>query len=258
MQTYNLGVSKSTVYRHLHLGYLSVSPVQFPRVVKFKQRRKPYTTYVPKAVKKGRTHDDFLAFIEEHHITSWVEMDTVIGRIGGKVIMTFDFTFCNFMIGFLLENKTAAQVTEKIQALKRSLVAEGFRFGDLCPLILTDNGGEFSNVFDIENSVTDHQKETNLFFCDPCQSSQKPKVEKNHTLFREIVPKGRSFDSYTQETVNLIFSHVNSVKREIYHGKTSYELFAFVYGEPIAKLLGITPIPGDQVIQSPKLLNRNI
>ena len=41
-------------------------------------------------------------------------------------------------------------------------------------------------------------------------------VEKNHTLFRDIVPKGKSFDKFTQDTVNLIFSHVNSVKRKIY------------------------------------------
>lgn len=51
LKTYDLGVSQSSVYRHLHLGYLSVSSLQFPRVVKFKQRRKPRTTYVSKAVK---------------------------------------------------------------------------------------------------------------------------------------------------------------------------------------------------------------
>jgi hypothetical protein len=37
------------------------------------------------------------------------------------------------------------------------------------------------------------------------QSCQKPRVEKNHTLFRDIVPKGESFDCLTQDMVNLIF-----------------------------------------------------
>jgi predicted DNA-binding transcriptional regulator AlpA len=36
MKTNRLGISKSTVYRHLHLGYLSVNKLDFPRVVKFK------------------------------------------------------------------------------------------------------------------------------------------------------------------------------------------------------------------------------
>jgi hypothetical protein len=41
-------------------------------------------------------------------------MDTVIGVIGGKVTLTVDSTFCNFMTELLLEDKTSAQVIEKI------------------------------------------------------------------------------------------------------------------------------------------------
>ena len=110
-----------------------------------------------------------------------------------------------------------------------------------------------ANIFAIENNA-DGLRETSLFFCDPYKSSQKPRVEKNHTLFRDIVPKGESFDDFSQETVNLIFSHVNSVKRKIYNGKTPYELFAFTYGEQIAKLLGVDNIHAPDVVQSPKLL----
>jgi IS30 family transposase len=254
MQTHDLGVSKSTVYRHLKRGYLSVSPLDFPRVVKFKPRKPAYTVYVPKAAKIGRTYDEFLAHIHECNITAWMEMDTVIGRIGGKTIMTFDFTFCNFMPAFLLDDKTALEVTEKITWLKAAFTRGGLRFGDVIPLALTDNGGEFANVAAIENDA-DGEKETMLFFCDPYKSSQKPRVEKNHTLFRDIVPKGTSFDGFTQETVNLIFSHVNSVKRKSLGGKTPYEVFAFTYGEIVAKILGIEPIPAELVVQTPKLLN---
>ena len=88
------------------------------------------------------------------------------------------------------------------------------------------------------------------------QSCQKPRVEKNHTFFRDIVPKGQPFDGFTQNTVDLIFSHVNSVKRKILNGKTPYEMFSFTYGEKLAEIFGIKPIPAEQVIQSPKLLKR--
>ena len=67
-------------------------------------------------------------------LTPETEMDTVIGRIGGKVILTLDFTFCNFMIGLLLDNKTAAEATAKIRSLKALLVANRFPFGDLFPV----------------------------------------------------------------------------------------------------------------------------
>jgi IS30 family transposase len=254
-QTNDLGVCKSTVYRHLHRGYLSVSAIDFPRVVKFKPRRKSHEDYVPKGLKKDRSYEDFQVFTTENNITSWVEMDTVIGRVGGKTIMTLNFTICNFMIGFLLKDKTSTQVAEKILALKKLFAANGLRFGDILPLILTDNGGEFANVFAIENDLND-QKETSLYFCDPYKSSQKPRVEKNHTLFRDIVPSGESFDHFTQDTVNMIFSHVNSVKRKVLNGRSPYEFFTFVYGEKLTGLLGIKPIPERNVIQSPKLLQR--
>lgn len=255
MESNDIAFSKSSAYRHLKRGYLSVSQTDFPRVVKFKARKQRRADAVPKALKEGRTYADFIAYKEERGITSWVEMDTVIGRIGGKVIMTFDFTFCNFMFGLLLDNKTAAEAASKIQALKARLHEGGVRFGDILPILLTDNGGEFSNVFAFINDLDDIP-ETDLFFCDPYQSSQKPKVEKNHTLFRDIVPKGESFDHFTQETVNLIFSHVNSGKRKSLNGKTPYDMFSFVFGADTALLLGISEIPASDVIQSPKLLKK--
>ena len=180
-------------------------------------------------------------------------MDTLIGRQGGKVIMTFDFTFCNFMFGLLLDNKSADEVASKIRALKLTLKTAEIRFGDVITLILTDNGGEFANVAAFTDNL-DGEPESKLFFCDPYRACQKPKVEKNHTLFRDIVPKGSSFDNFSQDTVDLIFSHVNGVKRKSLNGKTPYEMFAFVYGYVIPTIFGIQEIPAAQVLQSPKLL----
>jgi hypothetical protein len=100
----------------------------------------------------------------------------------------------------------------------------------------------------------DGEPETDLFFCDPNCAFQKPKVEKNHTIFRGIVPKGNSFDGFTQETVNLIFSHANGSKRKILNGKTPYEMFSFMHSAEIAALLGISEIPAKEVVQSQLLL----
>ena len=87
-------------------------------------------------------------------------------------------------------------------------------------------------------------------------SSQKPHVEKNHTLFRDIVPSGKSFDDFSQETVNLIFSHINSVSRNLYSGKTAYDMFLFLYSEQLASCFGIRRIRPDCVCLSPHLLDR--
>ena len=255
LQSNDLEISKSTVYRHIKNGYMSISAIDLPRVVKFKPRKAAPKEYIPKAFKVGRTFDDFIFYREENGITSWVEMDTVIGKIGGKTILTLDFTLGNFMIGLLLDDKSSAEAANKIIALKSNLDKIGLSFGDIFPVLLTDNGGEFADVFAFEQNL-EGSLETRLFFCDPNKSYQKPKVEKNHTLFRDIVPKGQSFDSFDQNMVNLIFSHVNGVKRKSLNGKTPYDIFTFTYGVSVADALGIKSIPADKVIQSPMLLSK--
>jgi hypothetical protein len=169
--------------------------------------------------------------------------------------MTFDFTFCNFMFGLLMDDKTAAEAALRIRSLKGALKEINVRVSDVMPLLLTDNGGEFSNVSAFTDNL-DGVTETDLFFCDPYSSSQKPKVEKNHTIFRDIVPKGTSFDLFTQDMVNTIFSHVNGIKRKVFNGRSPYEMFSFIYGDKVTEILGVAPIPADEVIQSPILLKR--
>lgn len=256
IQSNNLPISTATVYRHIQKRYYSITPMDLPRAVKFKPRNSKESDYVPKWAREGRTFDDFLGFVEDNSDLPLVQLDTVIGRIGGKVIMTIHFVNSDFMIGLLLENKTATEAANKIQALKAELKALGFTFGDIAPLLLTDNGGEFSMVSAFENDA-DGNSESHMFFCEPCSPHEKAEIEKNHTLFRDIVNTGTSFDNFTQETVNLIFSHINAVKRKQFNGKSAYDMFSFYYSEILASALGISFVPANEVIQSPKLLAKS-
>ncbi|MDS5719424.1 IS30 family transposase [Streptococcus pneumoniae] len=251
LKTHNLDVSSSTVYRHIRKGYLSIAPIDLARAVKFKERRKSKLPSIPKEAKKGRSYEDFQNYLTLNQLNSWLEMDTVMGRTGGKVLLTFNLSFCNFIFARLLDNKTALEVAKHLYAIKNTLHQADKDFFQLFPVILTDNGGEFARVDDIEMDV---RGESKLFFCDPNRSDQKGRIEKNHTLIRDILPKGTSFDNLTQEDINLVCSHVNSVKRAALNGKSAYELFAFTYGEEIPKLLGISKIPAEDVCQSSKLL----
>ena len=167
--------------------------------------------------------------------------------------MTFQFVNVDFMFGILMDNKTAAEAGKRIQDLKHRLSLGGVSFGDVFPVLLTDNGGEFSSVLSFENTPAG-EKETSVFFCDPDAPYQKPHVENNHTLFRSIVPSGSSFDDFTQETVNRIFSHVNGLMRKQFNGKSAYEMFSFTYSAELAAILGITRIDPKNVKQSPALL----
>ena len=251
LKTHNLDVSSSTVYRHIRKGYLSIAPIDLARAVKFKERRKSKLPSIPKEAKKGRSYEDFQNYLALKQLNSWLEMDTVMGRMGGKVLLTFNLSFCNFIFARLLDNKTALEVTKHLYDIKNTFHQADNDFFQLFPVILTDNGGEFARVDDIEMDV---RGESKLFFCDPNRSDQKGRIEKNHTMIRDILPKRTSFDNLTQEDINLVCSHVNSVKRAALNGKSAYEFFAFTYGEEIPKLLGISKIPAEDVCQSSKLL----
>lgn len=255
LKTNHIGISSATVYRHIRKGYLSVSTLDLPRAVKFKPRKKATLPPILKADKEGRRYEDFLDFLKERDLSSWLEMDTVIGRPGGKVLLTFNVSFCNFIFARLMDSKTAIETAKHIQQIKDDCQAIQLDFSSIFPVILTDNGGEFTRVDDIEMDVNGHSY---LFFCDPNRSDQKGRIEKNHTLIRDILPKGASFDQLTQEDINQVLSHVNSVKRQALNGKTAYELFAFTYGEELARALGVEKIPAQEVCQSPKLLNGKI
>lgn len=108
----------ATVYRHIKMGYYTISPFDLPRAVKFKPRHSKKANYVPKCVKQGRTYQDYLNYMEANPSLPVTHLDTVIGRTGGKVIMTIHFLNGDFMVGLLLENKTAAEAAEKLKLSK--------------------------------------------------------------------------------------------------------------------------------------------
>lgn len=248
-----LKISASSVYRYINKGYSSVSVLDLPRLVSFKPRKTKPVEGIPSALRQGRTYECFQDFLAAHDLENWLEMDTVIGRPGGKVLLTFCTSFPPFMFGRLAADKTSVSISSEIHKLKLRLRANGFCFGDIFPVILTDNGGEFANVAAVELSESGKQ-ESSLFFCDPYCSSQKPHVEKGHTLLRDILPKGSSFDSLSQDDVDLIFSHINGVLRKELHGKSAFDVFAYLYSDMLAAALGIHFVDPIDVIQSPALL----
>jgi len=52
----------------------------------------------------------------------------------------------------------------------------------------------------------------------------------------------------------MIFSHINSVKRKQFNGKSAYDMFTFTYSKELAQALGVSFIEPKNVIQTSKLL----
>lgn len=246
-------VSDKTVYKYLRNHFLSTDLFDLRRTVQRRSRRKSGPPLlVDKKCREGRTYFEFQTFIEENPDINVVEMDTVEGTHGGKVILTLFFRNCNLQLGFLRERNTAASVREAFQALRSRLTTDEFAM--LFPVILADRGTEFSNPLDIEMDRETGELQTRVFYCDAGMPSQKGGCERNHEMIRYILPKGTSFNELTQQDVSLIMNHVNSYRREMYNHKSPTELFQTIYGTAITKKLGVEAVSHHDICLTPELI----
>ena len=177
-------------------------------------------------------------------------MDSVAGGKGGKVLLTLHFAACHFQLAFIRDRNSAASVAEVFTWLRDTL---GDDFARLFPVILTDNGTEFSDPGALERG-TGGVKTTSVFYCLAMASWQKAECERNHEEIRRVLPKGRPLDGLTQDDVNLVMSHVNSCPRKSLNDMTPFDLFETIYGKGILDRLGISRIPPDKVTLCPQLL----
>jgi len=181
------------------------------------------------------------------------QMDTVEGAKGGKVLLTIHFTNFQFMLAFLRDANTSQSVIDIFNGLEQMLSYEMFL--TLFPVILTDNGSEFSNPLAIEFNNLGQQR-THVFYCDPSAPYQKGAVENNHEFIRRIIPKGKSFDAYTQDDINLMLSHINSYGRKKLNNQSPTLVFSFLHKDDILKKLGIGIIQPNDIILTPQLLKK--
>ena len=247
---------EKTIYSYIELGLFrdwGVTNLTLKRKTtrkvskkdKLKKRKEP-------ANYEGRSYTDYLEYKAKYPNIPTTEMDTVYNNQNGPYIQTFIFENTSFMIGILHKKKDVYSMSSSLNNFQEVLSDEDFK--RLFPLLLTDRGSEFMRPEPFEINLETGELRSAIFYCDPQQSSQKPHVENNHNMIRNILPNGQSWNQLTQEKVNLIFSHINSTARENLGGKTPYEIFTFIYSKETASKLGIQEIKKDEVILQPHLL----
>ncbi len=245
--------SEKTLYNYVDSGLITACNIDLPRKVKYRPRKKVGLIHkVDRRCRIGRTYNDFHVFMGKNNQPLVVQMDSVLGRRGGKVLLTLHFVKSEFMLAFLRDANDSQSVIDIFDGLNVLLEIELFQ--KLFPVILTDNGSEFSNPTFLECDRTTGEVRTNLFYCDPCASFQKGAAEKNHEEIRKVLPKGTSFDNLKQQDIVLMMDHINSYSRPNLNNKTPHATFEFMFGEEAAKKLGSTLIPPNDICLKPSLL----
>lgn len=248
-------VSQSTVYRLVDSCVLTARNIDLPRKVKFRPRKKKRHMKVDKSCRIGRKYEDFLSYIKENPDTPIVELDSVEGMQGGKVLLTIHFVKAEMMLAFLRDHNDSQSVIDIFDHLYELLGHE--LFVNIFPLCLPDNGSEFSNPLAIEFAHNGDQR-TRIFYCDPSAPYQKGSAERNHEFIRMFIPKGVDLDQYTQADISLMMDHINSYSRKSIGDKCPYEVFSFLYGAEVLDLLKCHRIPPQNVTLNRSVFRREV
>ncbi len=249
-------VCRRTLYNYLDQSVFEARNIDLHRRVRYKKRRRnknaPKDRTNSQQYRNRRTYKDFEFYMEKHPDASVVELDTVKGtRTAGKCLMTLLFRSCNFMIIILLQRCTQECVVDAINNLAETISPSLFR--KYFEVILTDNGAEFKNPWDIESDPAGKPR-CSVFYCDPYAANQKGKLEKNHEFIRYVIPKGKSMQNFTQADINKLASHINSTARDSLNGATPFALANLLIDKRIPLLTGQYEVSPDNVLLKPELL----
>lgn len=237
-------VSESTLYRLVDYNLFQARNIDMPRKVRYARRKRKKDYKVDKACRIGRTYQDFLTFCQARPDFPVTQMDSVIGNAGGRVLLTIHFVKAECMLAFLRDANDSQSVIDIFEKLYLDLSPDIFT--NLMPVLLGDNGSEFSNPNALEFDRQGNRR-THVFYCDASAPYQKGSAERNHEFIRMFIPKGASFDNYTQQDISLMMNHINSYSRAGLGNKSPYEMMEFLYGNKILDLLGCRPIAPDDV-----------
>ena len=250
-------ICRRTLYNYLDQRVFEARNIDLHRRVRYKKRRarnKPQDKTLQQSYRNKRTYKNFEFYMEHHPDASVVELDTVKGtRTAGKCLMTLFFRSCSFMLIILLPRCTQECVINAINNLVETISLRLFR--KYFEVILTDNGSEFKDPWDIEKDK-DGRHRCYVFYCDPYASNQKGKLEKNHEYIRYVIPKGKSMQNYTQEDINKLASHINSTARDSLNGATPFALANLLLDKRIPILTGQFEVSPDDVMLKPDLLSK--
>ena len=253
-KTNDIPCTRATLYNYLSKNCFSVGPLDLPRKVRMKKRKQRKTEIKSTNARTNRTYEDFQKYIEQHPDLPIVEMDTVEGKKGGRVLLTLLFRNSRLMLAFIMYEKTQKEVARIFNMIESDLGNELFE--KTFPIILTDNGTEFGDPMALEFNPEGISR-TRIFYCNPRASYQKGTIEKNHEFIRYVLPKGSSFDELLQTDIDLMINHINSLGRASLNWFAPIDVAKFTIDKMVLKKLNLKKIPPNEIQLNKNLLKKN-
>jgi len=204
-----LSISSEWIYQYIHAKEFSA---QFLRCKKKNRKRyggkrknqsicaRTSITERPEVVAHRKRYGDW-------------EVDTVIGRQGGKVLVTLVERKSKLSLMGLANNKTAVAVKETLVHLLSSVK-------DCLYTLTYDNGPEFAKHQEIDRIF-----KSKGYFARPYCSGDRGLSENTNGLIRQYLPKQTSFDDVSEKMLLWIMNRLNNRPRKTLNFRTPNELF---------------------------------
>ncbi len=157
---------------------------------------------------------------ERSRIGDW-EVDTMIGKPGGAVLVTLVERYSRLSVLSLAPNKTA-------EAVKAAILKAIQPLSSQVHTLTYDNGKEFALHMDIAEAL-----EADGFFAHPYHSWERGLNENTNGLIRQYLPKGSDFNQLTSAQVEQIMNTLNNRPRKCLDYKTPNKVF-FGIDPPVA------------------------
>tara|TARA_B110000881_G_scaffold23491_1_gene17043 strand:+ start:821 stop:1777 length:957 start_codon:yes stop_codon:yes gene_type:complete len=149
---------------------------------------------------------------ERSRLGDW-EMDTVIGKASGSVLVTMVERMSRYTIIAKIPNKTADAVATAIMV---RLLPHRSKLHTLT----FDNGKEFSS-----HAIIDAILDSSSYFAHPYSSWERGLNENTNGLIRQYFPKGTDFDRITEDQIAEVEQKLNSRPRKCLERKTPASIF---------------------------------
>lgn len=205
-----------TMYNMLKKGKLPITLTDVPLVLKRKASHPS-----PKKGKRirGRSIDERPPIVNQKTEIGHWEVDTVVGKKEGREAVAFtalEKVTRNY-IAIRIPSRSCEGVASAIRYLQN---VYGEHFAEIFKSMTADNGPEFAELANLEEQIG-----TKVYFAHPYQSWERGQNERCNALLRSYVPKGTSFESFSDEDVLHMADCINARPRKILGYRTAEELF---------------------------------
>ena len=206
-------VCAKTIYNYIDLELIAVKNID----LLLKLRRNTHKHHCRKNRRiLGASIEQRPESVDQRQEFGHWEIDTMVGkREAGEVLLTLDERMTRKRHIFKIVSKTKTAVGEAIDLLKKSY---GDMFHRVFKTITSDNGSEFSGLIEALPDV-------GVYFAHPYSSGERGTNEKQNSIVRRFIPKGKDMGEVSIYTVQKAEDFINDLPRKMFGYRTPRELF---------------------------------